>query len=1074
MSGVSPSLYWASAIAIDGVIGSTFGAIVSFTLALFTNCADAQITPDNTLPSNSNVQLEGSTFNITGGTQAGSNLFHSFQKFSVPINGTAFFNNAADIQNIISRVTGGSVSNIDGIIRANGTANLFLINPNGIIFGPNASLDIRGAFLASTASSLKFADSTQFSATAPQTTPLLTISVPIGLQFGANPKGIQLNGASLLDNQVGSTRMLIGGDVVLNNSGIRARGGRVELGGLAEAGTVNLAINNNDVILNFPPKTARSDVSLSDGSVVNVSGVGGGSIVINANNLKMSEGSALWAGIMSGLGSVDSKAGNIDINATGAIDLTNGSYIQNLMFSRAVGNGGDINIYAESVSATDGSNVIASTFGKGDAGNVTINARDRISFDGEELVDSQSPFSGVYSQVGANAVGNGGNINVTARSLSLTNGAQLFASTYGQGRAGNVTINAADLVYFDGVGMGPKLSFPSSGAYSTVAKTGQGKAGNINIMTGSLIVRNGALVTASTDGFGDAGNVTINASDKISFDGVGINKTSSGAYSNVTNNGIGKGGSVNVTTGLLSVNNGARLEVSTFGQGNAGQIFINARDIVLDGVGGNESSTPSSVVTIVGKTGEGKGGEIDITTGSLTVTNGAELLALTEGQGDAGSVKIKAQNAVSLNGVAASLGFSSGLFSGNEKTAIGYGGEIRVTTPVLRISNGAVLSARTFNTFRGGDILVDVNNLEISGGGEILTTTFSGGQAGNITVNAPSDVTISGSDPNFSARFLQFNQPLVDPASAVSGIFANTNPNSTGQGGDIKMTIGQLTVRDEAKITASSQGTGNAGDMNITARSLKLDNGSITTSSSSGSGGNINKLQVQDFLLLRNKSFISTSAGTDLSGGGNGGNITINSPFIIAIPKEDSDLLANAFQGKGGNIQITTSGIFGIQFRSENTRFSDITASSKFGVNGTVQINNPDVDPSRGLVPLSIEVVDVTGLIDQNLCAATSNSNFTIIGKGGLPPSPNSALNSNAVWEDWRFTTVPTRASGMGYGALERLAQKANYVNSRANEIIEAQGLAVNAKGEVVLTAAPTVTPYGSWNLPSGCHPLRK
>ncbi|NEP21135.1 MAG: filamentous hemagglutinin N-terminal domain-containing protein [Moorea sp. SIO3I6] len=160
---------------------------------LIPNIATAQISSDGTL-STTVTSDDGVNFLIEKGVRTWDHLFHSFSEFSVPSNGSAFFNNAGDIVNIFSRVTGGNIYNIDGLIRANGNANLFLINPAGIIFGENASLNIGGSFLATTAESVVFGDGIEFSATEPNQAPLLTINITPGLQMGTNPGNITVVG----------------------------------------------------------------------------------------------------------------------------------------------------------------------------------------------------------------------------------------------------------------------------------------------------------------------------------------------------------------------------------------------------------------------------------------------------------------------------------------------------------------------------------------------------------------------------------------------------------------------------------------------------------------------------------------------------------------------------------------------------------------------------------------------------------------------------------------------------------------------------------------------------------------
>lgn len=366
-------------------------------IALGANCASAQITTDSTLPNNSVVTPDGSTINITGGTQAGSNLFHSFREFSVPTNGTAYFNNAADIQNIISRVTGLSASNIDGLIRANGAANLFLINPSGIIFGQNASLNVGGSFLASTASAVKFADGFEFSATAWQTTPLLTINVPIGLQYGANPGSILYQ--SNLEVQPGNTLALVGGDVSFDGGIMFAPNKLVELGGLATEGTLGLSLDGNRLQLSSPNGVARSDVSLINALVY------GNDINIKAKTLLIDKDSVIWADGNISIQASDSvflkdstvrADGNLLVQASDSVSITRDNYsafrIKDNTYITKTNNitAKNVHIQARSVSLNNGSVISARIGDARERGLLTVKANqinlDQGWLDGDDIM----------------------------------------------------------------------------------------------------------------------------------------------------------------------------------------------------------------------------------------------------------------------------------------------------------------------------------------------------------------------------------------------------------------------------------------------------------------------------------------------------------------------------------------------------------------------------------------------------------------------------------------------------------------------------------------------------------------
>ena len=498
----------------------------------------------------------------------------------------------------------------------------------------------------------------------------------------------------------GQTLALIGGDVVLEGGNLTAAGGRIELGSVAGVGEVSLSQTGNSWVSRYDSIDAFGDIRLEGGSLVNASGEGGGDVQIRGAQLEMAQGARIFAdtlgaeaggGVLihtteavtlSGKGSrittdvsgsgtggdlrietgqltiqggamVASRAfgkgsaGTLAVSARDSVQLTgtadgSPSGLFTYVGSGASGDSGGINIKTGSLAITNGAQLSASTFGRGDAGGVTITATDTVSFAG---VSSNKNPSGAFSLVGSKAVGNGGDINIKTGSLAVTNGAQLSAETYGQGAAGGVTITARDTVSFDGVLVIDDEKFPS-GAFSQVRQGAVGNAGGIDIKTGSLAVTNGAQLSAETYGQGDAGGVTITATDTVSFAGVSSYKNPSGAFSLVRLGAVGNGGDIDIKTGSLAVTNGAQLIASTFGRGDAGGVTINATDTVsFDGVLViDDEKFPSGAFSQVGPEAVGIGGGINIKTGSLAVTNGAQLSASSKASGAAGNIEVSASS----------------------------------------------------------------------------------------------------------------------------------------------------------------------------------------------------------------------------------------------------------------------------------------------------------------------------------------------------------------------------------------------------------------------------------------------
>ena len=488
--------------------------------------AIAQVVPDATLPNNSLVDNQNNVSTITGGTQVGSNLFQSFEQFSVPSSSTAYFNNSLDIQNIFNRVTGSSISNIDGLLKANGAANLFIINSNGIILGSNARLDIGGSFLASTANSINFADGSQFNTNSPQVKPLLSISTPIGLQFENSPGSIRVQGTGhnlaipvpffspILNADVnsnglqvdsGKTIALVGGDVSLEGGILTAPGGRIELGSVGY-GLVTLNPIPSGWTLGYNGVHNFQDIKLSQQSLVDVSGFGGSSIQIVGRQISLTDGSiALIQNY------APQPSGSITVSASELLELSgttlNGNIPSGFQTETLQGSIEDIVVSAKQLVIRDGAAINAKTFTQAPSSNIILEATESIQVIGfSPTTNTTTSGIGSYTL----SFGNSGDIVIDTGQLTVLDGGTIISGTFGTGKGGELIINASQGIQLKG--FNPILTAPSQLAVGTF---GDGNTGDMKIKTANIILQNGGNINSYTLSSGKAGNITIDASNTV-------------------------------------------------------------------------------------------------------------------------------------------------------------------------------------------------------------------------------------------------------------------------------------------------------------------------------------------------------------------------------------------------------------------------------------------------------------------------------------------------------------------------------------------------------------------------------
>ncbi len=895
--------------------------------------------------------LAGPNFNITAdlGQTRDHNLFHSFSQFDLVSGDVATFSGPSNIRNILSRVTGSDPSSIDGTIRSKiDGANLFFMNPHGVIFGPNAQVDVSGSFAVTTADYIKLSDGVRFVAALDADDSVLS-ALPVSA-FGflsSTPGSISVQ-QSVLAVPTGKSFSLIGGDITVDGATIQAPSGRINLVSVKSPHEVLLDVTDLSVLPDVIAFPQQGQIDLQNSAQVDVSGDGGGQVVIRGGRLVI-------------------DASLVTARTTGAAD----------------GGGIDIGLN-EDLTVLNGGIISVSTFGSGGAGNIDVTAP-AITLDGK------GHTSGILADT--QDQGQGGDITVNAQSLDILNGARISAVTAGVGNGGNVTLTA-DSIRFDSQGS-PRLT---GIAVSTLLGDDGGDAGSIVIRPGrsgllTLEILNGAVISADTFGTGDGGKIDVTASsirldmqDSLLFTGIRARTFGedsggrggdivitantldmfNGAEINVQTRGSGAGGNINITADAVSVNSSSKINAETDGLGPGGSVILAANSLQLDGRSQITAANGSGVE------GDSPAGDIVIRRGdsgrlSIQVLNGSEISASSKGASDGGKIDVEATT-LTLDDNAAIRTSTIGS---------GVAGDINLSLDEsLTLRNQSVLSASAaFSS--GGNIIARVGS-DI----DVIDSQISAQAAhdgGNITLKTPSLVHLLNGTVSASAGDNGGNigiEPgfLVLNHSAIAADAINNN------GGNITITANDsILLEDHSELSASAL-DGNGGDIAATAGTeMRLVDSEISAVAAHD-GGNIT-LKAPSLVYLLN-STVSASADD------NGGNITIDPVFLVL---SQSSITADAINNNGGNISILADYFF----RSD----SSITADSEFGNPGTVLIQAIELDLSGTLVSLPGTLLGAESQLRQ-WCGARlpgGISSFLVLGKGGVSIGPDGPLPSFGV-----------------------------------------------------------------------------
>ncbi|HEV2300055.1 MAG TPA: filamentous hemagglutinin N-terminal domain-containing protein, partial [Stellaceae bacterium] len=771
---------------------------------------------------------------------------------------SATFSGPAGIANIIGRVTGGNPSSIDGtIVSAIQGANLFLVNPFGIVFGAHASINVSGSFHASTADYVKLSDGAIFSASHPAGS---TFSAAAPAAFGflnAAPPAITVAG-STIDVGVQGTLGLVGGPVTIAGGTLAAHGGVIHIASAAGRGEIPVDP------LHGPAATvaAYGPVAISGGAFLNVAinQARSGSIFMRAGSLKIDA---------SNIDADNAGAGNggeILLQVDGAITLSHNASVHANSLSND-GNGGKVTVKAGRLTMLAGGRISSNAFDAGNGGNVVVDVTGRLRIDG----GSGTPEFATEISSATFGAGNGGSVKVRVGGL---------LSVFGTGSVTGITSN----------------DFPTtSGGVST------GDAGRVSVSADELSMAGNGRIASQSFSHGNAGDVSVRVNQLLEIDGPSVNpQTPPGIFSSAAGHSTGKAGRVSVSAGSLTILANGLVSSATFTKRKAGSVSVAvAGELTIDGASGN----PNSRTGIISEAAHsGKAGNVIVSAGSLSILDDGSISSGTRRKGNAGNVTVNVAGLLSIDGTGEKFftGITSEAFParGRKKAAAGNAGAVSVMADELSIADGGEISSSTSGAGNGGDVAVAVGGL----------------------------LSIDG----------------VSQGRRVTGINAQTGRRSTGTGGEVQITAGDIVLSGSGpQITVRSRGSGNAGSIAISAGTTEIfDGASISTMGATAKGGNI-ILSIGDLLYLSGGEITTSSGGPGVAS--NGGNITIDPPLVVLA--DGSKIEANANGGNGGNIGIIANAYFA-------SPDSIVTASSQKGISGTIAISGQLVGLNGALVVL--------------------------------------------------------------------------------------------------------------------------